>query len=166
MKTTGIRGFLIVLGVTVIIPSLHARPKSPQYLNVQEANLLTTPGFGAQTVTTLHANDKLTVLAEQGSYLKVTTTGGKTGWIAASSLHKKKLDLTMDASRATSGTGKQELAAAVPGFNSDVEKTFMAKNPNVNMDAVNKMEKWNITTQQSQQFLKQGGLVIKTGSAQ
>ncbi len=165
MKTTGILGLLIVIGITFVTPSLHASPKSPQYLNVQEANLLSSPGFGAQTLATLRANDKLTVLSERGSYLQVTTSAGKTGWVAATSLQKRKLDLTMDASRATSGTGKQELAAAVPGFNSDVEKKFMAKNPTVNMTAVDKMEKWKITTKQSQLFLKQGGLTIKTGSA-
>ena len=161
-----IRKSVVILAIFgLCLGVAHAKPGKTLHVNVTKAPLLPTPSPFGKALTILTVNDSATVLEEKGSYYKVKTSTGHTGWIPVASLQKKPMDLTKSVTRANGGADNPELASAVPGFNGDVEKQFKNQNPKINFDAVDKMEKWNVTAQESQVFLKQGGLKIQTGDA-
>ncbi len=84
----------------------------------------------------------------------------------ASALTTKSIVLKAGAANVqTSATGG-EIALAGKGFSEEVEKQYKSLNPNLDYAWVDRMEKFQVSPEQMQAFLKQGNVVPAEGGAQ
>jgi len=127
-------------------------------LNVQvrKGALRERPSFLGKVVSDVGYGDRVTVLAEKGSWLQVRDEAGHTGWIHESALTEKKIELAAGRKDAATGASGQELALAGKGFNAAVEAEFRDQNPDVDFTWVDRMEKMTITPGQAAAFLRRG----------
>jgi uncharacterized protein YgiM (DUF1202 family) len=148
------------LSVSLIAIAAATLAAGPVEMSVQvkSGQVRATPSFLGQLVAPVSYGNRLQVLEQQGDWSKVTAPGGQTGWIHNSALTKKKIVMKAGDQTAQTGASGEELALAGKGFNSDVEADFKAKNQNIDFSWVDKMEKYKVTPESMQQFLKEGGV--------
>ncbi|MGD9873471.1 MAG: SH3 domain-containing protein [Kiritimatiellia bacterium] len=133
-------------------------------VQVQKAPLRASPGFLGQMVCKLDYGVRVTVVQKQSDWIKVRDAGGKTGWVHQSALTPKRIKMTAGIQDAKSAASGDELALAGKGFNSDVEAQFRAQNSDADFTWVDKMEKIVVTPEQSEEFLKNGGVRLRGGA--
>jgi len=157
MKHSGQEIILIALIAAVSCVAVAA----PRTLNVQvrEACIRAAPSALSAPVATASYGETLSVLEEQGAWIKVRKADSDIcGWMPKTSLTPKKVKLSAGEQDAKVSASGGELALAGKGFNSQVEAEFKAKNAKANFAAVDAMEKIRISAQSMQKFLKDGGL--------
>ena len=134
-------------------------------VQVKKGQLRSAPSFLGKIVTTISYTKQVEILEEQGAWLRVVVPGTSTeGWMHSSALTKKKIILKPGAEDISQAASSDEVALAGKGFNAEVEEQFKAENPNVNYNAVDRMEKIVVSQKQMQQFLQRGGLSSEGGS--
>jgi len=133
-------------------------------VQVQKAPVRSSPGFLGQMVCKLDYGVRVTVVQKQSDWIKIRDTGGKTGWMHQSALTPKRIKMTAGTQDAQSAASGDELALAGKGFNSDVEAQFKAQNSDADFTWVDKMEKIVVTPEQSEEFLKNGGVRSQGGA--
>jgi uncharacterized protein YgiM (DUF1202 family) len=154
------------LGLIVIAATTLTAAPSTMTVQVKDGQVRATPSFLGQVIAPVTYGDRLQVLETQGDWSKVTTTGGKTGWVHNSALTKKKIAMSAGSQNAQTAASGDELALAGKGFNSAVEADFKAKNPNVDFTWVDWMEQIKVSPESKQQFLKEGGIQPAEGGKQ
>lgn len=130
-----------------------AREMSVQIRNGQ---LREAPSFLGRLIGTVAYGDRLTVQEERGDWLRVTASGGVTGWIHQSALTPKKIVMQAGAADVSKTASGQELALAGKGFNSDVEADFKKKNAEIDFTWIDRMEKIKVSSAEMMAFLKEG----------
>ena len=146
----------VVFGLAVVLVSLLIAENL--VVKVQSTFLRKEPKFYAATVATLGAGESVTKIATQGDWHKVRTGSGLEGWLHASAVQTKKVNLAaMDKSLQTKASA-DEIALASKGFNEQVEKEYKAKNKNVDFAWVDRMLKMKVSPEQLRSFLKEGKL--------
>ena len=127
-------------------------------VKVQSTYLRKEPKFYASTVAALRAGESVVKIASQGDWYKVKTAAGLEGWLHASAVQSKKVDLVaMDKSLQTKASA-DEVALASKGFNEQVEKEYRSKNKDVDFAWVDRMLKIKVTPAQLKKFLEEGKL--------
>lgn len=131
-------------------------------VQVRKAEVRDTPSFLGKTVTSLAYGDRVSVEQQNGSWMRVTSSG-QAGWIHASALTSKTIVMKAgDATQTAASSG--ELALAGKGFNSDVEAQFKASHKDINFGPVDRMEKINVPASALLEFAAEGGLKPKGGA--
>jgi uncharacterized protein YgiM (DUF1202 family) len=156
--------FRLSLGLSLLAAHLATAAPTTMSVQVKSGQVRATPSFLGEVVAPISYGDRLQVLDTQGEWSKVTTLGGKTGWVHSSALTKKKIAMTAGSQNAQTGASGDELALAGKGFNSDVEADFKAKNRNVDFTWVDRMEKMRVSPESKQRFLKEGGIQPAEGA--
>lgn len=147
---------MIVFGVFLVLVSFLIAENL--IVKVQSTYLRKEPKFYASTLAALRAGESVVKLASQGDWYKVKTAGGLEGWLHASAVQSKKVDLVaMDKSLQTKASA-DEVALASKGFNEQVEKEYKSKNKDVDFAWVDKMLKIKISPEQLRKFLQEGKL--------
>ena len=153
-------GLICLFGINVT-----AQDQNLMSVQVQKAQIRTTPSFLGKIVTTVSYAKQVEVVEEQGDWMSVVVPGSPTkGWMHASALTKKKIILKAGEEDVALAASSDEVALAGKGFNAEVEEKFKAENSNVNYSAVDKMEKIVISQKQMQAFLTQGELAPEGGT--
>lgn len=132
-------------------------------VQVREGQLRERPSFLGKVVTDVEYGDRMTVLSTRGGWSQVRTEKGREGWIHTSALTEKRVVLKagdIDAETAASG---EELALAGKGFNEEVEGAYRAGHPDVDYAWVDRMEKFDVSIDESVDFLADGGVEPKGG---
>lgn len=139
---------------------------APQQMSVQVRNgqVRANPSFLGTIVAPVAYGDSVRVLAEQAGWMKVSTPGGKEGWIHGSALTTKRIVLQAGAKDVQAASG-DELALAGKGFNSEVEAEFKAANKDIDFTWVDRMETWKVDPKEVQRFLKDGNVTPGEGGA-
>ena len=133
-------------------------------VQVKESQVRDKPSFLAVVVATIKYGDQVSVLQTQDSWAEVTIAGKAGGWVHLSALTKKKIIRDNAGTQADLTTSNAELALAGKGFNKQIEEQFRRQNSQANFAAVDRMEKYRVSQQEMEQFLKDGGLSPQGGA--
>jgi hypothetical protein len=128
-------------------------------VQVRSGQVRSTPSFMGKVVADLGYGDQVVRTEEQGGWIKVQVPGrGIEGWMHGSALSSKKIELKAGTANVKQTASGQELALAGKGFNKQVENEFRAKHPNMDFTWIDRMEKFQVSTNEMQRFLEHGGL--------
>ena len=153
----------VVFSICFVISGLAEPPKSMS-VRVKEGQLRGTPSFLGKIIANPSYGDRVEVIQDQGAWKRVTI-GGVQGWMHASALTAKTIVLKAGAQDVrTSATGG-EIALAGKGFSEEVEKQYKSLNQNLDYAWVDRMEKFRVSPEQMQAFLKQGDVIPAEGGA-
>ena len=156
--------FGLMLSLCVVF-SVFPQLQKMMSVQVKEAQLRTTPSFLGKIVANVSYGDRVQIIQDQGNWKKVAA-GAVQGWMHTAALTVKTIVLKAGGQDVrTSATGG-ELALAGKGFNEQVEKQYQNENPKIDYTWVNRMEKFEIPSEQMVAFLKQGNVVPAKGGAQ
>ena len=114
------------------------------------------PTFLGPIVATLAYGDQVEALQQSGDWVQVRTPSRQEGWLHQSALSSKRILLKAGSTDAKGAASSQEVALAGKGFNSDVERQYRSKNPNLDFASVDRMERMYVSPQQTLAFLQQG----------
>ena len=159
------RQFWLSLGLVAIAAAAFAAGAATMSVQVKNGQIRATPSFLGKVVAPLNYGDKVDVLETKNEWMNVTGPGGQSGWVHSSALTKKKIVMASGSQDVQTGASGDELALASKGFNSDVEADFKSKNKNVDFTWVNRMEKYKVSPEEMQAFLKEGGVKPSEGGA-
>ncbi len=161
------RSKIILVGVffsLCFVFSGVAQPPKTMSVQVKEGQLRSTPSFLGKIIANPSYGDRVEIIQNQGSWKKVAV-GGVQGWMHTSALTTKTIVLKAGAQDVrTSATGG-ELALAGKGFSEEVEKQYKSLNQNLDYTWVDRMEKFQVSPEQMQAFLKQGNVIPAEGGA-
>jgi hypothetical protein len=159
---------IILIGVFLTVCFVFSGfAQSPKTMSVQvrEGQLRSTPSFLGKIIANPSYGDRVEIIQDQGAWKKVAV-GGLRGWMHAAALTTKTIVLKAGAQNVrTSATGG-ELALAGKGFSEEIEKQYKNLNHHLDYAWVDRMEKFQVSPEQMQAFLKQGNVVPREGGAQ
>ena len=134
-------------------------------VQVKNGQVRSAPSFLGKIVAKLSYGTRVDVVEQTGSWNKVALSGkASEGWMHVSALTPKEIVLNPGASDVEKAASSDEIALAGKGFNEQVEGAFKKKNPNIDFNQIDKMEKIVVSQNDMQQFLKLGGLTPEGGS--
>ena len=105
-------------------------------------------------------NDVLEVTSQQGEWYLVKFKGIQ-GCIHKSAVEKKSVSLTNLGSSGGQSASGDEVALAGKGFNPQVEASYKTQNPNLNFQAVNRIENYNVSENELMNFIESGKLNLQ-----
>lgn len=127
-------------------------------VKIKITHLRTDPQFYAQSLAVLKNGESVEQLEVKGSWIKVKSSQGLTGWVHSSSVKPKKFALLRVADSLKTETSADEVALAGKGFNKQVEGEYKARNPNISFAMVDKMLEIEVSISEIKLFLKKGRL--------
>jgi hypothetical protein len=152
---------IIVAAIIGMVTGAWAKEMTVQ---VNTTQLRATPAYYGTVVSTVNYADRLQILETKGSWAKAANPkNNKTGWIHLSALTSKQLTPKAGAKSAPTSVSTGELSAAEKGFTEQIERDYRQKHGTINFAWVDRMEKIDITPQQSAAFLKDGQLKYSEG---
>ena len=157
-------GFISLLLICLACFAAFAAAKKYMSVQVREGMVRTTPSFLGKVVGELSYGDRVAVSEEKNKWAKVEMSGkGRKGWMHLSALTIKKVVLNPGADDVEEAASSNEIALAGKGFSEEVEKSYKAKNKQLNYKEVDKMEKIAVSQAKIKNFLKEGGLMPEGG---
>lgn len=127
-------------------------------VKIKITHLREAPQFYAQSLAVLKNGESVEQLEVQGSWIKVKSSQGLTGWVHISAVKPKQFALLQVADSLKTETSADEVALAGKGFNKQVEGKYKARNPNISFAMVDKMLEIDISSSEIKSFLKRGRL--------
>jgi uncharacterized protein YgiM (DUF1202 family) len=127
-------------------------------VQVRNGQLRESPSFLGKLIVEVSYGDKVTLVKQQGDWMRVTTSHGVTGWIHGSALTTKRIAMSAGSQDATVAASGDELALAGKGFNKDVEADFKSKNKNIDYTWVDAMGSMTVTPNEIAKFVDNGDL--------
>lgn len=116
-----------------------------------------SPRFFAPVKALVKYNDTLDVITKEGDWLKVKFKN-KIGYIHRTAVEKRTASASGISLQKKTGTTEEEITLAGKGFNSQVEKAYKDKHPEMKYELVDKIEKYDISEKDLISFIKAGGL--------
>lgn len=133
-------------------------------VQVQDGKLRSDPSFLGKIVGTVAYGDAVTVIRQQDPWFFVSTrTGQLSGWIHGSALTEKEIVLRAGDANVQKTASQREIALAGKGFNPEVEKEYKKRNPNLDFEEIDRMEKIVVSDEEIMQFMKDGKLSPEGG---
>ncbi|MBN1419423.1 MAG: SH3 domain-containing protein [Planctomycetes bacterium] len=153
---------VLLAGLALAAPGLAvAKTLSVQ---VKDEQLRATPTFLGKIVVKLAYGDRLEILQEKGPWVQARAASGATGWIRAASLTTKPVAMKAGTQNVDTTASSDEIALAGKGFNPQVEKEFKNRNADIDFTWVDKMETFEVSTEEMIAFLKEGGVKAPEGA--
>lgn len=125
-------------------------------VTVKEAQARATPSPLGAIVGTLAYATRVTVVAEQGAWMRVALPSGGEGWLHSSALTAKRIVLQAGGSVQQTASSS-EVALAGKGFNKELEDRYRTEK-NIDYSWVDQMERFPVSPQQMAAFVRDGGL--------
>ena len=133
-------------------------------VQVQDGKLRADPSFLGKIIGAVAYGDTVTVIRQQDPWCFVSTrTGQLTGWIHISALTEKEIVLRAGDANVQKTASQREIALAGKGFNPEVEKEFKTRNPNLDFEWIDRMERIIVSDEEIRQFMKDGKLWPERG---
>jgi len=148
--------FLLVLVVMSIASSAWAVGQMLA-VQVREVHMRATPSFAGKPAAKLSYGQQVSVLEERGVWLKTRAPSG-VGWVHATALTSKKIELVSGNPNVAVKADEREVATAGKGFSSEIEKAYRKNNPG-GYAAVEAMLKQSYPPAQLRAFLAAGKVV-------
>lgn len=158
--------WIILAALGVAVSGSLAFSGEMMSVRIKQGQLRSAPTFLGKILVTLQYRDRVSVLEQKGDWLHVSAHGGKfRGWIHKSALTEKKIELASGNETVGHTATTDEIALAGKGFNRQVEEEFKARNPNIRFDAIDRMEKLQVSQSDIIRFIKQGELSPQGGES-
>jgi len=156
----------IVLIGALLLASAQAFGQAKQMsVQVKETQIRATPSFLGRILGVLSYGDRVTVLAEQSGWARISLPSGKgEGWVNLSALSPKRIVLKSGSQEVASGASSGEVALAGKGFNREVEAEYRDEKQ-LDYTWIDRMEGFRVSPEQVLAFLQQGGLPTSPGGA-
>jgi hypothetical protein len=150
---------MLLAPVGLLINTAFTAMEKEMSIQVERAQLRSTPAYYGSVVTTVNYADRLKIIDSKGAWVKASTArNNATGWIHISALTSTKLAPKSGGKNAPTSVSAGELSAAEKGFTEQIEQVYRQKNKKIDFTWVDKMEKIKISPEQSVAFLKEGQL--------
>ncbi len=134
-------------------------------VQIQDGKLRADPSFLGKILGSVAYGEPVSVIKQQDPWIYVSAKGGKlTGWIHSSALSEKEIVLRSGDSDVRKTASQKEVSLAGKGFNADVEKEYKKRNPNLDFEWIDRMEKMVVSDEQIRQFIKDGKLSPEGGN--
>jgi hypothetical protein len=159
---------IVLIGALLLASALAFGQTGKQmYVQIKETQVRATPSFMGKILgVPLAYGDRVTVLAEQNGWARISLPSGKgEGWVNLSALTKKRVVLKSGGENVGTGASSGEVALAGKGFNQEVENKYK-QDKNLDYSWVDKMETFTVSSEQVLAFLEQGGLPTSPGGVQ
>ena len=128
-------------------------------VQIQDGKLRADPSFLGKIIGAVAYGESVTVIRQQDPWLFVSTqTGQLTGWIHSSALTEKEIVLRAGDANVQKTASQREIALAGKGFNPEVEKEYKKRNPNLDFEEIDRMERIIVSDEEIRQFMKDGNL--------
>jgi hypothetical protein len=135
-------------------------------VQVQDGKLRADPSFLGKILGSVAYGDSVTVIKQQDPWVYVSAKGGRlSGWIHNSALSEKEIILRAGSADVAKTASQKEVALAGKGFNADVEKEFKSRNPKLNFEWVDRMEKFIVSDDEIRKFIQEGALSPQRGAS-
>jgi hypothetical protein len=165
MIRTGKPILIMVFVYLLVVFTGFAEPPKTMSVQVKEGQLRSTPSFLAEILAKPPYGDRVEIIQDKGPWKKVTNRGIQ-GWMHISALTTKSIVLKAGTANVQTTATGSEIALAGKGFNEEVEKQYKNSNRNLDYAWVDRMEKFQVSSDQMQAFLKQGRVTPAEGAAQ
>jgi len=143
--------FFILLSTS---DSLHAETAT---VITKQNSIRASCRFFSPVKATVHYNDMLEVISQQGDWYQVRFRGIQ-GCIHKSAIQKKSVSLSKLVGSQGQATSAEEVALAGKGFNPQVEAAYKNKNPGLNFAGVDRVESYKIPENELRGFIQSGKL--------
>ena len=155
-----------LLAAAVLLLAAGAAFAAEMSVTVKQTQLRDKPSYLGRILGPLNYGDRVTVLDQSNkAWFKVTGPDGKQGWVSASALTTKKIELAAGSENVQQGASSGEVALAGKGFNETVEKEYRADGK-LDYTWVDKMEKLTVNPDELSKFVSDGALVSPEGGGQ
>ncbi len=155
-----------LLAAAVLLLAAGAAFAAEMSVTVKQTQLRDKPSYLGKILEVLNYADRVTVVdSSSKAWFKVTAPDGKTGWVSASALTTKKIELAAGSESAQQSASTGEVALAGKGFNETVEQQYKSDGK-LDYTWVDKMEKITVSPDQLSTFISQGALTPQEGGAQ
>jgi uncharacterized protein YgiM (DUF1202 family) len=135
-------------------------------VQVQDGKLRADPSFLGKILGSVAYGESVTFIKQQDPWVYVSAKGGQlSGWIHNSALSEKEIVLRSGSADVAKTASQKEVALAGKGFNADVEKEFKTRNPKLNFEWVDRMEKFVVSDEEIRRFIKEGTLSPQGGAS-
>lgn len=133
-------------------------------IQIRQGHVRQAPSFLSAVQGVLPYGAQVRVQSEQEDWVNVLChQSGLSGWLHASALTPKKIILDPSDKDVSVSASSDEYALAGKGFNEDVENRFRAGNPHLDFSWINRMETFNVSAQDKQNFLSSGRVYPERG---
>jgi hypothetical protein len=133
------------------------------YVTVREAKLLPKQEFWAPPVADLSYGDRLAVLSEHGDWIQVKDPHDRTGYVHRSAISNRRVVLNSLATFSGGNPNTNDVVLAGKGFSSKIEKEYAAEHSGLNFQAVDAMERHNVSSRALSRFISAGELKSSEG---
>lgn len=168
---------LIAMGLVV---SAYAKKEAdetppklkPMNVQVNDAAVRVSPSFLAEVASVLGYGDKVGVVEDGDGWMRVQAeASGAEGWMHASALTKKEINLKAGDDDANVKASKEELTAGGRGYNQAIEDKFREDHAELEaayklLDRMTADQAWRSSRPEMIRFMNDGELKGKTGGAQ
>lgn len=113
--------------------------------------------FFSQVKARVRYDDPLQVLGKEADWYRVKFHNVK-GCIHKSAVVEQEVSLAGVSGSSMQSASKEEVALAGKGFNPQVEQSFKSKHPNLDFEAVNRIEGFKVPEENLRKFIRTGGL--------
>ncbi|MDR2404031.1 MAG: SH3 domain-containing protein [Spirochaetaceae bacterium] len=150
-----------MLMALVVLAAVFAAAQNLQgkimFVSSKTAELKSSTGFFADTLGILEYGDQVTVLEENGKWVKIAAVQkpSLSGWIVSANLTTKRIISSGNRNTASAN----ELALAGKGFSEEVENAYR-KDTVISYAEIDAMEAWRIPQQELYNFLVAGHLSL------
>jgi hypothetical protein len=158
---------MLLMPVAFLINTAFTAMEKEMSIQVDRAQLRSNPAYYGSVVTNVNYADRVKIIDSKGAWVKAyTARNNATGWIHISALTSTKLAPKSGGKNAPTSVSAGELSAAEKGFTEQIEQTYRQKNKEIVFTWVDKMEKIEISLEQSVAFLKEGQVKHEEGGEQ
>lgn len=155
-----------LLAAAVLLLAAGAAFAAEMSVTVKQTQLRDKPSYLGKILGPLSYGDRVTVLDQSNkAWFKVTAPDGKQGWVSASALTTKKIELAAGSENVQQGASSGEVALAGKGFNETVEKEYRADGK-LDYTWVDRMGQMTVSPDQLATFISRGGLSSPEGGGQ
>jgi hypothetical protein len=148
----------IVTALLIPLGLGHAAFADTYWVQVTRSSLRSEPKHYAQVVGTLSYGDKLEAGEAQEGWFKVTTSGGKVGFVHESALIDREVVIS-GRKAASKSANSSDVVLASKGFSKDIEREYKKKGTAARFDLVDKVEAAPaVSAKELQQFVQSGEL--------
>lgn len=132
-------------------------------VQVRSGKMRSRPSFLGQVVGEMTYGEQVTVLEQQGPWIRISGPGGQSGWLHESALSENKVEMSAGDQNVETSASDDELALAGKGFTEQVEAEYMKQNEDLDFTWVDRMEKIVVTPPEAELFLVEGQVVVGEG---
>lgn len=155
--------FLVFLFLAAAAAAFAADP-TQMSVKVKETQVRATPSYLGKILGVLSYCDRVIVVEQKKDWTRISfPTKNVEGWVSASVLQSQRILLNSGSEEAQKSVTSRQAQLAGLGFSEETEQQYKTEQ-SVDYTWVDAMEKFNVTMEEKERFLAEGGLSLEGGA--